>query len=105
MADEHTQMYENDSLIESFIPTDFTDVGQGTVLYEAYHHKLRYCEGVGWIAYNGGLWEPSETAAHSYSQRLTDLQMQEAKTMGHRCRRPIWSMPWCDARRLKLRPL
>lgn len=66
----------------SFIPTDFTDVGQGTVLYEAYHHKLRYCEGVGWIAYNGGVWEPSETAAHSYSQRLTDLQMQEAKTMG-----------------------
>lgn len=54
MTDEHTQMYENDSLIESFIPTDFTDVGQGTVLYEAYHHKLRYCEGVGWIAYNGG---------------------------------------------------
>lgn len=52
------------------------------MLYEAYHHKLRYCEGVGWIAYNGGVWEPSETAAHSYSQRLTDLQMQEAKTMG-----------------------
>lgn len=47
MTDEHTQMHENDSLIESFIPTDFTDVGQGTVLYEAYHHKLRYCEGVG----------------------------------------------------------
>ena len=82
MTDEHTQMHENDSLIESFIATDFTDVGQGTVLYEAYHHKLRYCEGVGWIAYNGGVWEPSETAAHSYSQRLTDLQMQEAKTMG-----------------------
>ena len=40
MTDEHTQMHENDSLIESFIPTDFTDVGQGTVLYEAYHHKL-----------------------------------------------------------------
>lgn len=55
MTDEHTQMHENDSLIESFIPTDFTDVGQGTVLYEAYHHKLRYCEGVGWIAYNGGV--------------------------------------------------
>lgn len=35
MTDEHTQMHENDSLIESFIPTDFTDVGQGTVLYEA----------------------------------------------------------------------
>ena len=31
MTDEHTQMHENDSLIESFIPTDFTDVGQGTV--------------------------------------------------------------------------
>ena len=23
MTDEHTQMHENDSLIESFIPTDF----------------------------------------------------------------------------------
>lgn len=78
----HTQMLENDSLIESFIPTDFTDVGQGTVLYEAYHHKLRYCEGAGWIVYNGGVWEPSETAAYSYSRRLTDLQMQEAKIMG-----------------------
>lgn len=78
---ENRRFFENDTLITSFVPTDLTDVGQGTLLYEAYHHKLRYCEGVGWIVYGEGTWTQSETGAQGYSQRLTDLQMQEAEAM------------------------
>lgn len=78
---KNRRFFENDTLITSFVPTDLTDVGQGTLLYEAYHHKLRYCEGVGWIVYGEGTWTQSETGAQGYSQRLTDLQMQEAEAM------------------------
>ena len=76
-----TRIIENDSLLNTFIPTDFTDVGQGALLYDAYHHRLRYCEGMGWIVYSDGIWTQSETAAQGYSQRLTYLQMQEAEAM------------------------
>lgn len=75
------RIIENDSLIDTFIPTDFTDVGQGAMLYDAYHHRLRYCEGMGWLVYGDGIWTQSATAAQGYSQRLTDLQMQEAEAM------------------------
>lgn len=51
---KNRRFFENDTLITSFVPPDLTDVGQGTLLYEAYHHKLRYCEGVGWIVYGEG---------------------------------------------------
>ena len=50
-----TRIIENDSLLNTFIPTDFTDVGQGALLYDAYHHRLRYCEGMGWIVYSDGI--------------------------------------------------
>ena len=68
----------NDSLLTSFEPTDHTDVGQGQLLARAYKHRLSYCEGIGWLTYRDGIWVQSDTDAHGYSQKLTDLQLQEA---------------------------
>lgn len=65
-------------LVTTFIPSDFSDVGQGTLLANAYRHCLCYCDSMGWMTYKNGIWEPSKTAARSYSQKLTTLQLQEA---------------------------
>ena len=72
---------ENDSNLTSFIPADYTDVGQAAVLSRAYRHKLRYCENAGWLAYKDGVWTASETEAQAFSQKITELQMQEAENM------------------------
>lgn len=74
----HTTI-ENDSMVSSFVPTDFTDVGQGTLLAQAYPHRLCYCERIGWLVYKDGIWVHSESDAYGYSQKLTNLQLQEAE--------------------------
>lgn len=79
MADEVT-LYQtiNDTLLSSFEPSDYTDVGQGQLLARAYKHRLCYCDGMGWLTYKDGIWVQSDIDAHGYSQKLTDLQFQEA---------------------------
>lgn len=60
---------ENDSNLTTFIPADYTDVGQAAVLSRAYRHKLRYCENAGWLTYKDGVWAASETEAQAFSQK------------------------------------
>lgn len=72
----------NDSLLTSFIPTDYSDVGQGTLLANAYRHCLCYCDSIGWLTYIDGIWIQSDIAAQGYSQKLTNLQLQEAVAIG-----------------------
>ena len=62
----------------SYIPTDYSDVGQGTLLAETYAHCLCYCESIGWLTYEDGIWTHSDIEAQGYSQKLTELQLQEA---------------------------
>ena len=69
---------ENDTLLNSFGPKDYTDVDQAQIFADAYRHRLRHCEGIGWLSYKDGIWVQSDTDAHGYSQKLTDLQLQEA---------------------------
>lgn len=73
-------MIENDSLLETFRPEDYSDVGQARLLSDAYANSLRYCEGLEWLVYQDGIWKVSETEAHGLAQKLTDLQLQEATT-------------------------
>ena len=77
--DEAYGVIANDTPLDTFIPDDFTDVGQGYVLADAYKQRLRYCEGLKWLVYSNGIWRPSETGAQHFSQHLTDLQIQEAQ--------------------------
>ena len=78
VKDENLHHIINDSLLSSFEPTDYTDVGQGKLLADAYKHRLAYCEGMGWLTYKDGIWIQSDIDAHGQSQKLTDLQLQEA---------------------------
>ncbi len=79
--DKNYKTVENDTPLKSFIPTDYSDVGQGALLARAYNHCLCYCEGIGWLVYENGIWTPSDIAAQGYSQKLTDLQLQEANLL------------------------
>lgn len=65
-------------LVTTFIPDDYSDVGQGILLATAYHHCLCYCKGIGWLTYKDGIWIPSDIIAQGYSQQLTAFQLQEA---------------------------
>ena len=65
-------------LTSTFIPADYSDVGQGTLLADAFRHCLCHCDSMGWMTYKNGIWERSDTEARSYSQQLTALQLQEA---------------------------
>lgn len=37
----------NDTLLDSFEPKDYTDVGQVQIFADAYRYRLRHCEGMG----------------------------------------------------------
>lgn len=74
-----TPYVENDSKITVFQPTDFTDVGQATLLAKAYPHRLCYCEKIGWMVYKDGIWIQSDSEAQGYSQKLTTLQLIQAE--------------------------
>ncbi len=78
---ENFETIENDTPLESFVPTDYSDVGQGALLARAYGHCLCYCEGMSWLVYENGIWKQSDIAAQGYSQKLTDLQLQEANLL------------------------
>lgn len=81
MPEIETKSIDNDTLLTTFIPADYSDVGQGTLLSDAYRNKLRCCEGIGWMFYEDGVWTQSESAARMCSQTLTDLQLQEATAL------------------------
>ena len=60
-------------------PTDFSDVGQATVLAREYGAKLRYSPATDYIVYNGNYWEESKPKAQALAQELTDRQLKEAE--------------------------
>ncbi|SJZ94093.1 phage/plasmid primase, P4 family, C-terminal domain-containing protein [Pilibacter termitis] len=60
-------------------PTDYSDVGQATVLAREYAHKLRYSPSTKFLVYNGSFWEESEPKAQGIEQELTFRQLEEAE--------------------------
>lgn len=61
-------------------PTDYSDVGQATVLAREYECKLRYSPSTDYIVYNGSYWEESAPKSQAVAQALTERQLEEAET-------------------------
>ena len=61
-------------------PTDYSDVGQATVLAREYENKLRYSPSTDYLVYNGRFWEESKPKAQAVAQELTSRQLEEAET-------------------------
>lgn len=63
----------------TLMPTDFSDVGQATVLTSEYGDILRYSPATNYLCYNGSFWEESEPLAQDLAQKLTERQLDEAE--------------------------
>lgn len=61
-------------------PSDYSDVGQATVLAREYDGKLRYSPSTDFLVYNGRFWEESKPKAQAVAQELTTRQLEEAET-------------------------
>ncbi|EAE9683747.1 DNA primase [Listeria monocytogenes] len=71
------EQYNKDTELE---PTDYSDVGQATVLAREYECKLRYSPSTDYIVYNGSYWEESAPKSQAVAQDLTERQLEEAET-------------------------
>lgn len=61
-------------------PSDYSDVGQATVVAREYEGKLRYSPSTDFLVYNGRFWEESKPKAQAVAQELTTRQLEEAET-------------------------
>ena len=61
-------------------PSDYSDVGQATVLAREYEGKLRYSPSTDFLVYNGRFWGESKPKAQAVAQELTTRQLEEAET-------------------------
>ena len=78
VQNDNVNTESDDSKLNSYIPTDYSDVGQGTLLADIYSHCLCYCDSIGWLTYKDGIWAHSDIDAQGYSQKLTEMQLKEA---------------------------
>ncbi|MBQ7324123.1 MAG: DNA primase, partial [Clostridia bacterium] len=62
----------------NYKPSDYTDVGQATVLAKRYGNILRYSNATGYLRYDGRCWQVSNLDAQSVAQALTEQQLAEA---------------------------
>ena len=73
----------------TYLPEDFTDVGQARVLARVSAGELRYSPATDYIVYNGTHWEESKHGAQAVVQKLTDNQLTEADTMAKRASKEL----------------
>lgn len=71
------EQYDQDLQLK---PSDYSDVGQATVLAREYEGKLRYSPSTDFLVYNGRFWEESKPKAQAVAQELTTRQLEEAET-------------------------
>ncbi len=69
----------NDS--NSYMPRDFTDVGQATVLAKYFNDVLRYSEATHFLHFNGRYWEESDIGAQGVVHELTRRQLKDSENM------------------------
>lgn len=70
------EQYNSDLSLE---PTDYSDLGQATVLAREYECKLRYSPSTGYLVYNGSYWEESKPKAQGVIHALTERQLEESE--------------------------
>lgn len=65
---------------DSYMPLDFTDVGQAEVLAKKFQCELRYSPATKYIRYRDHYWQESEPGAQAIAQELTRRQLKEANS-------------------------
>ena len=62
----------------SYMPGDFSDVGQAEVLAKYFSGELRYSPATHFIRYTSHYWQESEPGAQAVAHELTRRQLEEA---------------------------
>ncbi|MCD8116685.1 MAG: phage/plasmid primase, P4 family [Oscillospiraceae bacterium] len=52
-----TSTNDSNSSPSSFVPNDFTDAGNAKLFAEIYRNELIYVDGLGWLHWNGKIWD------------------------------------------------
>ena len=58
-----------------------TDVANAHRIAKSFADDLRWCKGLGWLAWTGTHWEPSETRALAIAERLGRVVLSEAAVL------------------------
>lgn len=62
-------------------PDDYSDIGQAKVLAREYGGELVYAVGMGFLRYDGMVWNASKLHATACMEDLLDLQLEDAMVM------------------------
>ena len=73
----------------SYKPTDFTDVGQATVLAKYFSSELRYSPATHFIRFKENYWEESDIGAQAVVHELTRRQLLEAENEIIKCKKEL----------------
>ena len=73
----------------SYKPTDFTDVGQATVLAKYFSNELRYSPATHFIRFKENYWEESDIGAQAVVHELTRRQLLEAENEIFKCKKEL----------------
>lgn len=65
---------------EVLFPDELTDTGQATVLSRVFSKTLRHSGATGWLSYEDGKWEMSDSIARLSVHSLTNQQLKLART-------------------------
>jgi len=68
---------EYDGDVKTLKPPYYTEKREARVLAQEYTHKLRYCSKMGYLVYDGKVWEVNEESARNCLHELTDRQIIE----------------------------
>ena len=73
---------DNDVIVSSASMPSDND--QALRLVETFGHRLRYCEGIGWLVWSGHYWESSKSSAVALARRVARKRSLEAVSAGNR---------------------
>lgn len=70
---------DNKEPLKTFVPPDFSDVGQAIVFRDLYGDRVRYSKQTDYLVYGGIKWDEDPVKAQKLAQNLTDKQLKEAR--------------------------
>lgn len=59
-------------------PEDLTDAGNAELFAKKYGNKVRWCDSLGWLVWNGSVWNADDHAAEALALDLSSFMLVEA---------------------------
>ena len=79
--EQYKQQLENIDESVLFNPLDITEQGEAQIFARLYGDKVRYCRSIGWLTWNGSVYEVGDAQPQKLYQELTDRQHDSASKL------------------------